>query len=456
MQTDGIPPAIVRATFPNQVEWTNGMPGSTMAWTGLHRTRRHKVVKKAGGMNGDAKGMLGGTSGSSGRRTIPEMPRDSLAAAVILFGRLLKENGLGVSVPAVMDALRGIRTVGVEDPTDFKTALKAMFLTRQEEAGVFDRVFAEFWCGDASGDRLAFGQAGQSAQQSHLPEQLPPMGDDLVPAEAGVSDSQEQQAWNARPYVVYSRREVLRDQDFKDIPQGEDHRMARLIREVLAPLMRRTGVRNRAVDSGMALDFRRLLRKNVRYGGDIFELPSLRPKRRIRRLVFLCDVSGSMNPYLRFMLRFIREIQQIPARVETFVFATQLHRITPLLVHLPFHRAMEEVARTVRDWSGGTRIGESLKQFTLYRGGGMLGSSTVVLIHSDGWDRGDPELLEMEMNRIHRRSYRVLWINPLLGGSSYEPSCRGMSTALPFVDSFLPGHNISALERLSGTLRSLL
>jgi hypothetical protein len=215
-------------------------------------------------------------------------------------------------------------------------------------------------------------------------------------------------------------------------------------------------VRKKSVESGMALDFRRLFRKNVRYGGEIFELPRLKPKRRIRRLVFLCDVSGSMNPYLWFMLRFIKAIQQVPTKVETFVFATRLHRITPTLVRLPFSKAMEEVAKTVRDWSGGTRIGSCLQEFTSFRGGGMLGSSTVVLIHSDGWDRGDSSLLRQEMAKIQRRSYRVLWINPLLGAASYEPTCRGMKTALPFVDSFLPGHNVSALERVAGTLRGLL
>jgi uncharacterized protein with von Willebrand factor type A (vWA) domain len=383
------------------------------------------------------------------------VPRGSLAGSVIAFARLLKEHGLAISTPSVMDALNGIRCLGVEHPDDFETTLKTVFLTRVEETPTFDRVFEEFWH-DGLSEQLSVGHEEQVEQQKPGSGESALPGDDLVTAEAGAADSQEQQAWNARPYVVYSPREILRDQDFKNIPEEEDHRMARMIREILAPLMRRTGVRRKPVESGVTVDFRRLLRKNVRYGGDIFEIPRLKPKRRIKRLIFLCDVSGSMNPYLRFMLRFIKQIQQIPTRVETFVFATQLHRITPLLVHLPFARAMEEVGRTVKDWSGGTRIGACLDQFNSYRGGALLSSSTVVLIHSDGWDRGDAGLLEREMNRIQRRSYRVLWINPLLGGASYEPTCRGMKTALPFVDSFLPGHNISSLERLAGTLRSLM
>lgn len=381
--------------------------------------------------------------------TIPEA---SLAAAVIEFGRTLKENGMSVSLSSVMDALKGVRWVGVEDVRDFKIVLKAVFLTRKEESELFDRLFAQFWLGWTDGETpLAIKAAGAETMGQEGDDGT----DDLVAAQAGLSESQETEAWNARPYVVYSLQEVLRDRDFRELPEGDDPRIARMIREILDPFLKRSATQKRPVESGLAVDFRRLLRKSARYGGEILELPRLKPKRRVKKLVFLCDVSGSMNPYLRFMLRFIKEIQRVPTKVETFVFATRLDRITPILVRLPFHRAMVEITRTVKDWSGGTRIGACLKEFTSYGGGGMLSSSTVVLIHSDGWDRGDPDLLERQMTRIQRRAYRVLWINPLLGSPHYEPVCRGMRVALPHVDSFLPGHSVSALERLARTLRSL-
>jgi len=354
-----------------------------------------------------------------------------------------------------MDALNAACCVGVENPGDFREALKAVFMTRVEQSGAFDLLFRQFWMVAA----LESGVAGEPDTEAATHSEgsgFPQEGEDLFAAEAVVSESQEKQAWDAKPYVMYSPWEVLRDQDFKYVPENQDRNIAQLIREVLAPLLRRTGVRKRPVNSGMALDFRRLLRKNVRYGGEIYELPRLKPKRRIKKLVFLCDVSGSMNPYLRFMLRFIREIQQLPSKVETFVFATRLHRVTPFLVRLPFARALQEIARTVRDWSGGTRIGSCLQEFASFRSGGMLGSSTVVIIHSDGWDRGEADVLEREIIKIHRRCHRLIWINPLLGGPFYEPTCRGMKTALPYVDSFLPGHNIKALARIAGTLRGLL
>jgi uncharacterized protein len=385
------------------------------------------------------------------------IPKDSLATAVITFGRLLKENGFTVSTPSVMDALRGVSYVGVENIRDFKTVLSATFTVRREESAMFDRLFTAFWFAGSKAEESREDQAGSSgAGTLDLDSSLG--FDGILLDEAEVPDSEEQDTATARPKPaeMYSPEEILREQDFKEIPQGEDYRMARLIRTIIAPLMRRVGVRRRPVLSAASLDLRRLLRKNIRYGGEVFELPQFKPKRRIKRLVFLCDVSGSMNQYLRFMLRFIKEIQELPTKVETFVFATRLHRITHLMAHLPFPRAMKELGHTVRDWSGGTRIGECLQQFISFRAGGVLGSSTVVLIHSDGWDRGDPLLLAGQMAMIHRKSYRVIWINPLMGGPSYEPTCRGMKAALPHVDSFLPAHNLVSLERLAGTLRGLL
>ncbi len=386
---------------------------------------------------------------------IASLPDDSTAGRIIGFGRLLKDHGFSVSIPCVIDACLGAAKVGLENPRDFKTVLQAAFMSRVEERPAFERLFREFWMSGAVPESVppqdeGESETGASATDSGSGE------DSMVVAEAGVSESQEKAAWDARPLVMYSAVEVLREKDFRDIPEEESRHVDLLIREILSPLFRRAGVRRRSVPSGMALDFRRMLRKSLRYGGEVIEFPRLGPKPRLKKLVFLCDVSGSMNPYLRFILRFIREIQNLPTRVETFVFATKLTRITPIVRRMPFSMALSEIARTAKDWSGGTRIGACLEQFTTAHGAAMLRPSTVVIIHSDGWDRGEPELLARQLEIIRRRAYRVLWINPLLGGPSYEPTCRGMSTAIPHLDGFLPGHNINGLGTLAGTLRALL
>ena len=390
----------------------------------------------------------------TGNQQQNSIPPDSLAGAVISFGRLLKEHGMTVSTPQVMDALTGVSYVGVTDIDDFKTVLHACFVTRVEEESLFDRLFREFWI-EPFRDSAASPETSD-ADDLESPSSDSSAGDDMVLVEQGDSVSQDRETGEELPCIAYSPQEVLRERDFRSMPETLDRRIDRLIKEIVAPLLRRLDSRRRASPQGTRLDFRRLFRRNMLYGGEIFDLPRIRPRLRIKKLVFVCDVSGSMNPYLRFLLRFIKEIQELPTQVETFVFATRLTRITPLLVHLPFGRAVEEIGKTVQDWQGGTRIGSCLQQLAAFRGGAMLRSSTVVLIFSDGWDRGDPVILEREMIKLHLRCYRVIWINPLLGGVAYEPTCRGMRTALPHVDSFLPGHNIASIERLAGTLRGIL
>jgi len=402
----------------------------------------------------------------------PAVPEVSLAGRIIAFARVLKYHAFTVSTPSVIDACRGVSYIGVEQRSDFKALLKALFMTRAEESVLFDRLFDEFWLADARTDRTGLTdiQRPEPGTTSQLPtgadvkvfagpdevsQDLGDMDDEAL-SEAGVSDSQDQQARNEQPFVVYSPVEVLRQQDFRYVPEGDDPAMDRLIASIVAPLLRRTGVRRRPASSGTRPDLRKALRRSLRHGGEIIDLPRFKPRPRLKKLVFLCDVSGSMDPYLRFMLRFIREIQQLPTRVETFVFATRLTRVTPMLARLPFQRSLKEIAESVRDWSGGTRIGECLQQFVSVYGASMLRPSTVVIIHSDGWDRGDPELLETELTRIGRTAYRLIWINPLLGMPSYEPTCRGMRTALPHLDAFLPGHNVAGLERTAGTLRAVL
>lgn len=375
------------------------------------------------------------------------IPRDSLAGAVVLFSRVLKKNGLAISIPAVMDALQSVTHVGIEDRNDFKTTLRTVFTTRVDEWALFERLFAEFWIEDVS-DKSD--DDGDLEAETDPNQQTPEV--EVCPAEAVDSDFREREAWNAKPYVIYSPAEILKQQDFKDVPEDFDPRMAQLIREILAPLLRRASRRSRPVRASTALDFRRMFRRNLKYGGELYELPGIAPRQKIRRIVFLCDVSGSMNPYQRFILGFIKELQNLPTKVESFVFATELHRITPSLKRLPFGRALHEISESVRDWSGGTRIGQCLHKFNR-EWGSLLGASTVLLIHSDGWDRGDTNILEQEISRIHRRAYRVIWINPLLGSASYEPTCRGMRVALPHIDYFLSGHNLLSLERISGTLR---
>jgi uncharacterized protein with von Willebrand factor type A (vWA) domain len=192
------------------------------------------------------------------------------------------------------------------------------------------------------------------------------------------------------------------------------------------------------------------------YGGEIVELPQKRIRKRLKKIVILCDVSGSMGPYQHFMLRFARELRRLPTPVEVFVFSTRLTRVSRILDLRPFSAVMREIGRIAEDWSGGTRIGECLDQCTQFGAGGLLRYSTVFIIHSDGWDRGALDVLENAMRLIHRRVYSLIWMNPLMGAPGYEPTCRGMRAALPYIDRFISGRSLSGYETAAGTIMSML
>jgi uncharacterized protein with von Willebrand factor type A (vWA) domain len=214
--------------------------------------------------------------------------------------------------------------------------------------------------------------------------------------------------------------------------------------------------RRRQPGRGRALDLRRSLRRNLRYGGELLEWSYLKPKFRHRPLIVIADISGSMERYTRMLLHFIYALTRgLEQPVESFVFGTRLTYITHQLRDRDVDRALRHVSHAVTDWSGGTRIGEALKSFNYDWARRVLGRGAVVLLISDGWDRGDPELLGVEIARLQRSCYRLIWLNPLLGSAEYEPLTRGMMAALPYVDDFLAVHNLSSLEDLADHMARL-
>jgi uncharacterized protein with von Willebrand factor type A (vWA) domain len=207
---------------------------------------------------------------------------------------------------------------------------------------------------------------------------------------------------------------------------------------------------------GPSFDLRRSLRRNLRYGGEMIEWPRRSKKDKPRPLVVIADISGSMERYTRLLLHFVYGLSEgMQEMVEAFVFSTRLTRITRQLHNKDVEQAMRRVSQSVPDWSGGTRIGDALKRFNFDWGRRVLGRGAVVLIISDGWDRGDPAVLGQEVARLQRSCYRLIWLNPLLGSPRYEPLTRGIQAALPHIDDFLPVHNLASLEELANLLASV-
>jgi uncharacterized protein with von Willebrand factor type A (vWA) domain len=258
----------------------------------------------------------------------------------------------------------------------------------------------------------------------------------------------------ARVYT-YSDLEVLRDTDFAKLTPEELLEVKHLMRAMDWQLDKRRTRRRAQAPHGVGLDMRRTLRRNLAYGGEPLRLSWRRPKQKRRPLVVICDVSGSMEPYARLLLQFIYAISKCLDKVETFVFSTRLTRITRQLGCGNIDDALDQATATIRDWGGGTRLGDTLKTFNYDWGRRVLGQGAIVLVVSDGLDRGDIDLLEREINRLQLSCQRLIWLNPLLGSRDYEPLARGMQTALPYVDDFLPVHNLASLEQLGQLLEQL-
>ncbi|MDQ7843709.1 MAG: VWA domain-containing protein [Armatimonadota bacterium] len=363
----------------------------------------------------------------------------NLTAHVVAFCRRLRARGVPVGPREAADALRALGAVDVGDRRECYLALRTVLTSRRDDLAVFDEVFEEYW-NPPPPDGASGAQSAPDAEAAGDGVQPPPALaewlDDAPPAEGD------------EPLPAYSPVEVLVQKDFSTFTADELHEVTRLVVAIARRVATRLSRRTRAARHSARVDLRRTIRHSLRRGGEIVDLAYRR--RRIQRVqvVLLADVSGSMDLYSRFLIQFIYALQHALGRVETMVFSTSLTRITDAMSEDDLRTALDEVARQVPDWSGGTKIGASLRTFLDRYGARLLTPHTVVLVISDGWDTGDIEILEQAMAELHRRAGRVIWLNPLLGSPGYEPICQGMRAALPYVDVFASAHNLESLRRL--------
>ena len=380
-------------------------------------------------------------------------PRD-LTRAMLTFGAMLRASGLPVTTSAVMDGVRALEAVDLMDRDEVYLALRTVLMSRMEEQPAFDRCFEAFWRFHAEDGQGLDGLV--AAVQPFRKEEEPDSGAIEAArekqAQVALDDWDQGEAADDEPLEVpgLSDREALMDQDFSTFSAEQLDEVARLTVQIARRLARRVSRRRKPTRRGGVIDLRRSMRANL-MKGEIIELRRRARRRRKVRLVLLCDVSGSMDLYSRFLLQFLYALQNVFGRVETFTFATRLTRVSDLLRGPSYKGALRRLTE-VRDWSGGTRIGESIREFN-QTWGRLVDRRTIVLLLSDGWDTGEPDVLAHEMLTLKRRAARVIWLNPLLGNPSYEPLTRGMAAALPLVDHFAAAHNLASLRELAAHLR---
>jgi uncharacterized protein with von Willebrand factor type A (vWA) domain len=378
-----------------------------------------------------------------------------LAGNLILFGRVLRGLGLDAGPGRMIGLASALEHVSVGSKRDFYYAARAIVARRREDLALFDRAFEAFWRKPAGAgtslDLAALGEKRRLRRPAFERE-----------APAGEFDTRgrgPQDGAGARPVFratsTWSAREALRHKDFAELSAEELEEVQEAIRAQAWEAAERATRRRRPGD-GADLDLRRTLRRSLRHGGEILAFARRERRRRPRPLVVLCDISGSMERYTRLLLLFLYSLARgLDRRVEVFLFGTRLTRVTRAISGKDPDAALTEVARAVSDWSGGTRIGAALSEFNLRWARRVLGGGAIVLFISDGWDRGEPELLAREVARLQRSCHRLLWLNPLLGAPDYEPLARGMRAALPHVDDFLPVHDLASLEALGRRLEEI-
>jgi uncharacterized protein with von Willebrand factor type A (vWA) domain len=361
----------------------------------------------------------------------------------VAFARLLRGAGLDVALGSVTTFAEALAVLGVDQRGPVYWAGRTTLVRRPEDIAVYDRVFAAFWLDSRPGLRLP-------------PESLEMIlavdaGDEEPPAEGDDEEAERLPTITVR----YSRTEVLRHKDFAAYTHDEFAEARTLMADLrLAGELRRSRRLRPARRTARRPDLRRTVRRALRHGGEPIHRAWLAPAERPRRVVLLCDVSGSMEPYARALLRFLHAAVTArgAGRVEAFALGTRLTRITRELSWRDPDAALADAAQAVTDWSGGTRLGEGIREFNNRWGVRGMARGAIVVVLSDGWDRGDPEQLGDEMARLHRVAHRVVWVNPLKAAPGYAPLARGMAAALPYVDDFVEGHSLASLEHLAAVV----
>ncbi len=394
------------------------------------------------------------------------------------FGRILWEVGIDVGPRKMLDLAETLKYVDITNKEDFYNTLKCSLLAKHEQEALFNQMFLYYWYMRDRQNNKGENPRG-AAKRDERQMRLPPserkrLAEHLNANEQQRKDLRSEMRQSERPRraheridddedddkaqpqgTAYSAIEMLRKKDFESFTWEEVQEAKKLMAEMRWHLGQRPTHRKAPSRKGSYPDMRRIVRRNLKYGAEILELTWRETKQKPRPLVIICDISGSMSLYSRLLLHFIHTISNGLMNVEAFVFGTRLTRITRQLKKRDVDDAVRDVSRSVQDWSGGTRIGDALHYFNHYWARRVLGRGAVVLVISDGWDRGEAGVLEVEMDRLQHSCHRLIWLNPLLGSPDYRPLTIGMRTALPYIDNFLPAHNLDSLINLGNLLATI-
>lgn len=381
----------------------------------------------------------------------PQRSEEGLIDNVVRFSHLLRDNDISVSLPAVLDALAGLPLIDISNLQTFHCLLRSNFINRKEDLSKFDQLFYAYWM---PRDRTTLQVPAEGVGESETEQDI--LNSVKEKMSRLQSDGDAEPKASKEWALHYSPHSLSQSDQLQELRFDGNRDLYETINRLLEPLANRISRRFQYTTRGKEVSLRKILRKNMQFGGELILLDFRKRKLKKRRVIFFCDVSGSMDIYTLMILQFIHALKRIDRQTEIFLFSTDLSRATHHFETGHFTSAATQIPGTISDWGGGTRIGHCLKLFNETFGTRQLSYKDIVMIFSDGWDRGEIDLLDQQMAFLKRKAHKIIWLNPLMGTRDYEPICRGMSTALPYVDYFLPMGNLEDLRSISQTLKKMM
>ena len=385
----------------------------------------------------------------------------------LLFTRALRSAGLSTDIGAAIDYSRALTLIDIGDREQVHASGMAIFVRRRDEVAVYDEVFSRFWDVHELDLRLpgfdpemgvaeVVGDAQERLEAIRRADPDEAGLDGSVASSEAADEGQGDATDESSGLNAWSERERLLHKPFERMSPDEIRDAERLVDRLRPRLEMRRTRRSELHRHGSVMATRQMFRRNLHSGGDMVEWLWRRPRLAPRSISIVCDISGSMERHSRLLIRFAMALRRVSAvRTEAFVFGTHLTRVTRELSTRDPDAALDHVTDAVSDWSGGTRIGESLRQFNHDWSRRVLRSSGIVIIVSDGWDRGDPQLVREQMARLQRSCHRLIWLDPLAGSEHYQPLAGGMAAAYPFIDDLVPVTDLESLERLGHLLAEM-
>jgi uncharacterized protein with von Willebrand factor type A (vWA) domain len=370
---------------------------------------------------------------------------------IVRFSYLLRDNDISVSLPAVLDAIEGLPLIDLSRLDAFHCLLRINFTNCKEDLSKFDSLFYDYWLPkERTILQIPAEGIGESEDEQ---DNLTSLKEKI----AYLKTSRDAEAKTIRQWALrYSPRALAETAEIQELHFEDSQDVYETINRILQPLANRVSRRFQYTIRGKEISLRKILRKNMQFGGELILLDFRKKRLKKRRVIFFCDVSGSMDIYTLMILQFIHALKRIDRRTEIFFFSTDLSRGTHKFDTGDFTSAITQIPGIIDDWGGGTRIGHCLKRFNETFGVRQLSYKDIVIIFSDGWDRGETDVLESQMAFLKRKAYKIVWLNPLMGTRNYEPICQGMSAALPYVDYFLPMGNLKDLRSIGKTLKKIM